>query len=501
MEQQKKPDGKETQAAEQRVHPLIAILKFVPLFLFAALVLIFKYDLLIAAPISTFAAIVIYMFTGKTRFGDAFDLGMESTKTIVLIFFILMFAYAVAECFMATGVGAAMINLALLLGVSARTIAPVSLLVTCMLSVATGSSWGTFAACSPIFLWLSHLVGGDAILTVCAIAGGSCFGDNIGMISDVTVLSCGMQNVNIIDRVKHQLYWSIGCVLLALVIFFVCGLNLPTTHGDPAEAISNIPANVLEQLEIQRPSAVELLNQVKNGVPYYMIIPVFVVIVMSFLNLHTLLCLCAGVFSSLILGTIAGTVELSDWLSSSGPIYAGFSDAGSWVVVMMLWVSVFGGIMNAMDAFAPLKRLVVRVSGNIHHLMGWCSMLCLIGNAALADEAAQVTTMSPIIRDIVEQNTECETEQDAYALRVKLATFTSSMGIYGSELIPWHCFPVFFASIASMVYPLRQFTPLDIISRNFTSFIMIGSILVLTFTGWDCLIPKFGLPKGAKLKK
>ena len=111
------------------------------------------------------------------------------------------------------------------------------------------------------------------------------------------------------------------------------------------------------------------------------------------------------------------------------------------------------------------------------------------------------TSGSPIIRDIVEQNTECETEKDAYALRVKLATFTSSMGIYGSELIPWHCFPVFFAGIASVVYPLQKFTPINIISRNYTSFLMIGSILILTFTGWDRFIPRFGLPKGARIKK
>ncbi len=502
MDKQLPPDGK-----GRKDSPLIAVVKFLPLFLFAGLVLFLKFDLLIAAPIATFAAIVVYMLTSRVRFGQAFEHGMEATKKIVLIFFILMFAYAVAECFMSTGVGASMINLALLLGVTGRTVAPVSLLVTCMLSVATGSSWGTFAACAPIFLWLSHIVGGDTTLTVCAIAGGSCFGDNIGMISDVTVLSCGMQDVKIIDRVKHQLFWSLGCLLLALVIFFLCGMDLPNTSGDASKIFETIPEDVLVNLGAQRPSAVELLNQVQSGVPYYMIIPVVVVIVMSFLNCHTLLCLGAGVVSSLLLGTLAGTVHFADWFApmklaeQAGPIYTGFSDAGSWVVAMMLWVSVFGGIMNAMDAFAPLKRLVVKLSRNVHHLMGWCSILCLVGNAALADESAQVATMSPIVRDIVENHTECDSEQDAYDLRVKLATFTSSMGIYGSELIPWHCFPVFFAGIARMVYPLRSFTPGDIISRNYTSFLMIGTILVLTFTGWDRFIPKFGLPKGARLKK
>ena len=199
-------EQKKSQKAEGRKpdHPLIAVLKFVPLFVFAGLVLFLKFDLLIAAPIASFVAIVVYMLCSKVTFDEAFEHGMEATKKIILVFFILMFATTVGECFMRTGVGAAMITLALKMGVTARTIAPVCLLVCSLLSVATGSSWGTFAACAPIFLWLNHIVGGSVGLTVCAIAGGSCFGDNIGMISDVTVLSCGMQNIKIIDRVKHQ---------------------------------------------------------------------------------------------------------------------------------------------------------------------------------------------------------------------------------------------------------------------------------------------------------
>ena len=484
---------------------MIAVLKFVPLFVFAGLVLFLKFDLLIAAPIASFVAIVVYMLSSKVTFDEAFEHGMEATKKIILVFFILMFATTVGECFMRTGVGAAMITLALKMGVTARTIAPVCLLVSSLLSVATGSSWGTFAACAPIFLWLNLIVGGSVGLTVCAIAGGSCFGDNIGMISDVTVLSCGMQNIKIVDRVKHQLFWSIGCLILSGIVFFLAGLNLPTTSGDVAEAISKIDAGTMAQLKEEKESAWQMLNQLQQNIPYYMIIPVLIVIVLSFLNIHTLLCLGAGIFSSLILGTLAKTISFSEWFSAVGIIYKGFESAGSWVVVMMMWISVFGGVMNAMDAFAPLKRLVVKLSGNIHHLMGWCSVLCLLGNAALADEAAQVTTMSPIVRDIVEQNTDCATREDEYKLRVKLATFTSSMGIYGSQLIPWHCFPLFFAGICKIVYPSTVypagFSSWDIIKQNYTAFIMVGSILLLTFTGLDRFIPKFGIPQSAKLNK
>ena len=476
----------------------IAAFKFVPLLIFALLVILFKMDLLLAAPIAVFSAVAVYMIIYKVIFEKAFEQCLRSVKKIVLIFFILMFAYGVAECFMATGVGAALINLALKMGVTARTVAPVALIVTCLLSVATGSSWGTFAACAPIFLWLNHLIGGNVMLTICSIAGGSCFGDNIGMISDVTVLSCGMQDVKIIDRLKHQLVWALGTLVLGFAVILLAGINLPNTQGDVAAAISQIPQNARDALAAERPSALMLLEQVEAGVPYYMILPLIVVIGLSFMGIHTLLCLAAGMVSSLICGLFAGTTDLVSWCNDL--LLTGFADAGSWVIVMMVWVSAFGGIMNSMDAFAPLAKLVTKISKNVHQLMGWCSVLCLAGNMALADEAAQVATMSPIIRDVVEKNVECDDEEAAYTLRLRLATFTSAMGIYGSELVPWHCFPVFFASIASAVYPLQSFTPMDIISKNYMSFIVVGSALILTFTGWDRFIPMFRLPDDSRIR-
>ena len=482
----------------KQVSGWVAAFKFVPLLVFAVMVIAFKMDLLLAAPIATFCALIVYMIVCKAKFEEAFDQGLNAAKKIAVVLFILMFAYGTAECFMATGVGAALINLALELGVTARTVALVSMIVTCLLSTATGTSWGTFAACAPIFLWLNHLVGGDVILTLCSIAGGSCFGDNVGMISDVTVLSCGMQDVKIIDRLKHQIVWAFFCLVVASVIILAASWSLPNTQGDVYAAIAQIPQEARDALAAERPSALALLNQVEQGMPYFMIIPLVVVIGLSFMGLHTMICLGAGMISSLACGMIAGTTDFSTWLNDL--LYTGFSDAGSWVIVMMLWVAAFGGIMNSMNAFDPLAKLVVRISKNVHQLMGWCGVLCLAGNAALADETAQVATISPIIREIVEKNVECEEEKDAYQLRLRLATFTSAMGIYGSELVPWHCFPVFFASIANAVYPLSSFTTMDIIAHNYLSFIVVGSIIILTFSGLDRYIPTFRLPDDSRIK-
>lgn len=478
----------------------IVLLKFTPIIVFAALVIFSGLDLLIAAPIATFYAILIAMYVHRRNFSKVFDIAVNSAKEIMIVFFILMFAYGVAECFMATGTGASIINAALGLGVSARTVALVGYLVTCVLSIATGTSWGTFAACAPVFLWLNHIVGGNVILTLGSIAGGACFGDNIGLISDTTVLSSGLQGVEIVRRVRHQGVWSLICVVLSAVLILAFSMGLPNTVGNPRDAIAAIPAEAFEALAEERPSALALLEQVEAGVPMYMMIPLFIVIGLAVAAVPTMLCLGSGMVSCLILGLVAGTVTLDQWLNDL--LLVGFGDAGGWSIVMMIWVSAFGGIMNSMEAFAPLAKLIVRWSSKVRHLMFWNAVLAMLGNVALADEAAEIATISPIIRGITEENVE-GSEEDMYTLRLRLATFTDAMGVYSSQLIPWHCFPVFYVAIANAVYPLQTFVTTDIITYNFMAFTAVGSMLLLTYTGWDRFIPLFKLPSepAVRLKK
>ena len=197
----------------------MSFFKLTPIFLLAGL-MVYGLDLVIAAPIATIYAAIVAMISEKHKYDEIMENGFNAVKEMIVVFFILMLAYAVAETFMATGVGASIIIISLKLGVSAKTVALVGFVVTSLLSIATGTSWGTFAACAPVFLWLNHIVGGNILLTVAAIAGGSCFGDNIGLISDTTVVSSGLQKVNVTDRVRHQGVWSALCLVVSAIIFY-----------------------------------------------------------------------------------------------------------------------------------------------------------------------------------------------------------------------------------------------------------------------------------------
>lgn len=469
-------------------------LKLTPIAVIAGLMLS-GVDILIAAPVAFAYAVIVGMLVARFKFSELLDAALTNLQNFLIVFLILQLAYAVAECFMATGVAASVINLALSAGLTARGVATVGFLCTCALSIATGTSWGTFAACAPIFLWLNHIVGGDILLTIGAIAGGACFGDNIGLISDTTVVSSGIQGVEVIKRVRHQGVWSLLCLIAAAVMFYVAGSSVAGSGVavKASEAIAQIPESVWTKLAEERESAVILLKQVKGGVPYMMIVPFIVVLGTAFAGVNTLICLTSGILSSLVFGWAFGTVtSLSDF---AGYCFTGFSDAGGWSIAMMLWIGAFGGVMYKMQAFDPIATLILRVSRKVRHLMTCNALLCLLGNAALSDEMAQITTIGPIIKDLTEKNVEGSPE-DMYTLALRNATYADAMAVLGSQLIPWHAYMAFFIGISRSVYPLAEKTidPFGIIAHNYLAWIAVISIVVLTYTGFDRFIPLFRIP-------
>lgn len=98
-----------------------------------------------------------------------------------------------------------------------------------ILSFATGTSWGTYAILTPIFLpWAFSISGGQVNVFVlscfAAIAGGGVFGDHCSPLSDTTILASMGSGADHIDHVKTQLPYALTCAGIATVFYLVIGL-------------------------------------------------------------------------------------------------------------------------------------------------------------------------------------------------------------------------------------------------------------------------------------
>ena len=152
--------------------------------------------------------------------------------------------------------------------------------------------------------------------------------------------------------------------------------------------------------------------------------------------------------------------------------------------------------MRKMNAFDAIAKLVMKCVHSVRQLMFANGLLCLIGNAALADEMAQIVTISPIIKDLTERNVKGSPEA-MYKLSLRNATFADAMGVFGSQLIPWHVYLTYFIGVVVAVYPQAKDSIgiWDIILHNYLAMIAVVSMLLLTLTGLDKFIPLFGLPR------
>ena len=84
---------------------MLALIKLSPVIVLGLLIW-FGFDVLITAPLALVYAFLVGMIFARIRFNELMEAALENLKHILVVFLILQLAYAVASCFMTTGVSA-----------------------------------------------------------------------------------------------------------------------------------------------------------------------------------------------------------------------------------------------------------------------------------------------------------------------------------------------------------------------------------------------------------
>ena len=98
-------------------------------------------------------------------------------------------------------------------------------LVCSMISLVTGTSWGTVGTIGIAFIGIAQGLGIPLGPTAGAIVSGAYFGDKISPFSDTTNLAPIAAKSNLFDHIYHMLWTTTPAWLIGLVIYFIIGLN------------------------------------------------------------------------------------------------------------------------------------------------------------------------------------------------------------------------------------------------------------------------------------
>lgn len=208
---------------------------FIPLVVFLALFLgsgLFFMAMGVAKPFShvpLLACLLVGMVVAlamnpKVHFETKLGTFAKSASESGVLLMVLIFMLAGAFASVSKGMGgvSSVVNLGLTF-IPPEFLAPSVFLISCFISISTGTCVGTVVTMAPIGQGIALATGMDGALVMAAVLGGAMFGDNLSIISDTTIAATRGVGANMKDKFRMNFKIALPAALAALAAFALAG--------------------------------------------------------------------------------------------------------------------------------------------------------------------------------------------------------------------------------------------------------------------------------------
>lgn len=121
---------------------------------------------------------------------------------------------------------------------------PLTCLVCCIVSLATGSSWSTGGTVGIAFIGVGQTLGIPVEMVAGSVISGAYFGDKLSPLSDTTNLAPAMAGTDLFTHVRYMTITTIPSIVIALLGFLILGFFYQGNSNDVAQVNA-----VLETIE------------------------------------------------------------------------------------------------------------------------------------------------------------------------------------------------------------------------------------------------------------
>ena len=185
--------------------------------------------------------------------------------------------------------------------ISPKFFLPCSFIICSILSIATGTSWGSAGTAGLALLGIATGLGMPIPVTLGAIVAGCVIGDKMSPLSDCANMAAMSTGVNVYDMIKNMFWTTIPAFIIALAFYTIYGF---IKCGD----ITSVSGGNLDIIMGQ-------LNSIYNWSPL-LIIPFVIMIGGVVLKFSAVPCMIAASISAVILGVFVHGFSLSDGINA-----------------------------------------------------------------------------------------------------------------------------------------------------------------------------------------
>lgn len=155
---------------------------------------------------------------GVKSLKESFDMYIGGMKSNLFLALVLLLAWSLSSVCKQMGTATYLVQMAQG-NIPAWSIAPLLFVTGSLISLATGTSYGTFAILMPIAIPMALNLGAPMMACIGAVLSGGIFGDHCSPISDTTLLSSMGASCDHIDHVRTQLPYAVMVALVALIAY------------------------------------------------------------------------------------------------------------------------------------------------------------------------------------------------------------------------------------------------------------------------------------------
>ena len=150
---------------------------------------------------------------------------VSSIKSIGTPILILLLVGALAGTWKVSGIIPAMVYYGLNL-VDPSIFLPLTLIVSTLVSLTTGSSYTTSATVGIALVAVGIAFNIPPGMTAGAVISGAYFGDKLSPLSDTTNLAPAMAGTDLYSHIKYMTYTTLPTYIITLVVFIILSLSL-----------------------------------------------------------------------------------------------------------------------------------------------------------------------------------------------------------------------------------------------------------------------------------
>ncbi len=382
-----------------------------------------------------------------------------SQRIVMIMITAWMLASMIGVLMSITGFVEALIWTASQFNLSGPAFVAVSFIICCMVSLSTGSSFGTILICGPLLYPAGGLLGAHLATLAGAILAGATFGDCIAPISDTTIASALSQNAEIGETVRSRLKYVIPAGIAALVLCFLSA----TWRGDALPGVG-LP-----------------LAGSPKGLP--MLLVPAVIIALFLKRKHLLHGLLVGLMVGVVLGLAAGLLPLQQLISLDLENVTARSfiiDGIDRAVGISFFTILLMGLVSTLKASGLLEQLVGFAAGRsktIRHAEAWI---------ATSVGAAVLLTTHSIVAILTVGEFTRRTGERVGIHRNRRANLLSLVVCVFPFLLPYFIPVILMANTTASgkEYGIPAVDPLQVGLHNFIAWTLLVMVLLAVLSGF-----------------